>query len=239
MIPFSNRIENGRIPWGATPVRVAPNVVGSSHPQHGHGWQADWQVVEAGRTSCTLSFRRLPTPDWPWEYRGLQTFAIFDDGLRFTLGIQNVGVSTLPCGLGFHPFLARSTGSRLEFAAERVWDGAAETFPTDRVAVPSSLDFRGGPLLSERQGVDHCFEGWTRRATLRDDRSRRAYVVGGCEETRFAIVYVPAGVDHFCIEPVTHAVNAMNLADPAAAGWWMLEPGASRSIEMTIHRPKA
>ena len=234
MIPFSNRIENGVVPTGATFVRVAPNVAGSPHPQHGHGWQAEWQVAAADRRSCTLSFRRSPTPDWPWEYGGLQTIGITDDALRFTLAIENPGMSSLPCGLGFHPYFARTAGTRLELAAERVWDGVAASFPTGSVPVPAPLDFRYGPRLSERQGTDHCFEGWQRLATIRNDPSRRSYVIEGCEATRSAIVYVPADADHFCVEPVTHAVNAMNLTDPAAAGWWMLEPRESRSITMTI-----
>jgi aldose 1-epimerase len=232
MIPFSNRVENGRI--GTASVRVVPNVAGSPHAQHGHGWQAGWDVTAADRRSCTLSYRRAPTPDWPWAYRGQQTIAISADSLRFTLSIENEGAEALPCGLGFHPYFARSAGTRLELAAECVWDGAAASFPTRRVAVPASLDFRGGPRLSERHGVDHCYEGLAHRATVRDEDPRRSYVIEGCKRTRFAIVYVPAGADHFCVEPVTHAVNAMNLADPAAAGWWTLEPGASRSIEMTI-----
>ena len=38
----------------------------------------------------------------------------------------------------------------------------------------------------------------------------------------------------FCVEPVTHAVNAMNHADAAAGGLWTLKPGATREIRMTI-----
>ena len=48
------------------------------------------------------------------------------------------------------------------------------------------------------------------------------------------MVYIPRGADYFCVEPVTHAVNAMNLPDAAAAGLWTLEPGATREISMTI-----
>jgi aldose 1-epimerase len=234
LIPFSNRIENGRFRFGATSVRLAPNVAGSSHALHGHGWQADWQVTAQDGASCALSFRRAPTPDWPWDYRGLQTLAIAGDAVRFTLAIENLGAAPMPCGLGFHPYFARTAGTRLEFKAERAWEGGADSFPTARVAVTAPLCFGDGPLVVERQGTDHCFDGWTRRATIRDDHSRRTFVLESSEATPFVIVYVPADADYFCVEPVTHAVNAMNLADPAAAGWWTLAPGASRSIEMTI-----
>ena len=34
--------------------------------------------------------------------------------------------------------------------------------------------------------------------------------------------------DYFCVEPVTHAVNAMNHADAVAGGLWTLAPGGPR-----------
>lgn len=234
MIPFSNRVENGRFRFGDVAVQLAPNVTGSPHALHGHGWQSAWQVTSQDATSCTLSFRRVPMPDWPWAYRGRQTIAVSGDAVRITLAIDNPGPSAMPGGLGFHPFFPRTAGTRLTLAAERVWDGGAGAFPTARVAVPPPLDFRTGPRLSDREGADHCFDGWTRRATVRDDHSRRALHLEGCDTTRSVIVYIPAGADYFCVEPVTHAVNAMNHADAAAGGWWVMAPGTTRSIEMTI-----
>ena len=105
--------------------------------------------------------------------------------------------------------------------------------------MPAALDFRGGPLVSEREGTDHCFDGWKRRAAVRYGQDSRTLVLDGCEATAYAIVYIPEGADYFCVEPVTHAVNAMNHPDPAAGGLWTLEPGAAREIVMTIRRGRA
>jgi aldose 1-epimerase len=234
LIPFSNRIENGRFSFNGSPMRLVRNVAGSPHAIHGHGWQAAWQVTERGDASCALTYAREPAPDWPWRYRGRQTIAVAGDALRMSLAIENLGPEAMPCGLGFHPFLPRAGATRLELQADTVWNGAAGAFPTARVDVPATLDFRAGPLVSEREGTDHCFDGWTRRAKVFYERGSRRVIVDGCEETAYAVVYIPEGADHFCVEPVTHAVNAMNHADAAAGGWWSLEPGATRSIEMTI-----
>ena len=114
-----------------------------------------------------------------------------------------------------------------------MWDGGAGAFPTMRVAVPASLDFRDGPRVSDRQGTDHCFDGWQGRATV-SGGAKRTLVLEGSEETRFLIVYIPDNADYFCIEPVTHAVNAMNLPDAAESGLWVLAPRETRSISMTI-----
>ena len=97
-----------------------------------------------------------------------------------------------------------------------------------RVAVPASLDFRDGPRVSDRQGTDHCFDGWQGRATVSGGGTTRTLVLEGSEEARFLIVYIPEDADYFCIEPVTHAVNAMNLPDAAESGLWVLAPRETR-----------
>ena len=99
--------------------------------------------------------------------------------------------------------------------------------------MPTHLSFSGGVLLSERIGTDHCFEGWQRLATLHFEHARFAVVLEGCEATGYVIVYVPGG-ELCCVEPVTHAVNAMNLDDPATAGLWTLEPTGTREITASI-----
>ena len=233
LIPFSNRIEQGRFAFGGAAVALGPTVPGSAHALHGHGWQAAWQVIERSRTRCELAFDHAAAPGWPWPYRGRQTIALVGGALRITLGIENLGAAPMPCGLGFHPFLP-AEGARLAFEAAQVFDGRAETFPRKRVAVPAALDFRGGPRVSERRGMDHCFDGWTGRAAVSHEAGGPAWLLEGCADTRFLIVYVPDGGDYFCVEPVTHAVNAMNHPDPAESGLWVLDARESRAITLTL-----
>ncbi len=234
MIPYSNRIENSQFDFAGSTVNLTKNVAGTRHAIHGHGWQVAWQVEHSTATTCSLVYRREATSDWPWHYEGRQAFEIFDNTLRITLAIRNLASTTMPCGLGFHPFLPAREGARLLVEAKRVWNGSVRDFPRDLVPVPQHLCFAKGAPISDRVGMDHCFEGWQRRAILSFEGSRHAIVVEGCEATRFVVVYIP-GADYFCVEPVTHAVNAMNLSDPAGAGLWALEPGGSREITTSIH----
>ncbi|MGH8204985.1 MAG: aldose 1-epimerase, partial [Steroidobacteraceae bacterium] len=234
LIPYSNRIENGRFTFGGAVIRLRENVAGSPHALHGHGWQAVWRVTEHSPASCTLSFDRAPAPDWPWKYRGTQTIAVAGGALNLDLAIENLDAAVMPCGLGFHPFLPRSGGARLALEADQVWDGCAGTFPRRRVDVPAALEFRHGPRVGDRQGTDHCFDGWRGAALVSDERSACAWRIEGCEATRFVIVYIPANAEYFCVEPVTHAVNAMNQPDAAESGLWTLKPRETRRITMSI-----
>ena len=237
LIPFSNRVENGRFDFAGATVQLRRNVAGLRHSLHGHGWQAEWEVTEATQTACSLRFRHEATAEWPWTYAGTQRFELDGPALRIRLGIHNLSPTSMPCGLGFHPFFPAGEASRLRLDASHVWNGRAREFPRELVSVPAPLCFGEGALISQRVGTDHCFGGWRRRAEVTSAHSDRALVVEGCEETRYVVVYIP-GASYFCVEPVTHAVNAMNLDDPAAAGLWTLEPGAARDISTSIRVEK-
>ena len=234
LIPYSNRIRNGMFRFRGVLIRLPENVAGSPHAIHGHGWQVTWQLTGRDRTSCSLSFHHDPASNWPWPYEGRQTLAIIGDELRITLAIENIGSRAMPCGLGFHPFLPASPGTRLQMQSMRVWDGSADVFPSQLVAVPADLDFRGGPRVADRQGTDHCFDGWQGCATVSDEQGPRRVVLGGCAATHSVIVYIPESADYFCVEPVTHTVDAMNLPDAAESGLWTLEPQETRQISMSI-----
>src|SRR5688572_14916726 len=202
LVPFSNRIENSRFPFVGATIAVNPNVAGSPHALHGHGWQMAWQVTDRDARRCELALLRERTPDWPWTYEARQEIALEGGSLRLTLAIENTGPGDMPCGLGFHPFLPRSDEARLAFQATQVGNRRASKFPTRFKTIDAALDFRDGPRLSERTGIDHCYAGWTGRAVVSAGRAAPGFYLEGSAATRFAIVYVPAGADYYCIEPV-------------------------------------
>lgn len=234
LIPFSNRIKNASFVFKGKRIHLAPNIPGEPHALHGHGWQVWWCVVERNDASCTMSFRHAPSHDWPWAYEGRQSLSIHDNELRMTLAIENVGSDAMPCGLGFHPFLPATDDARLRMEAGRVWEAPVDAFPCQPIAVPAHLDFRDGPLVVERRGTNHCFDGWSGRAVVSYERSQRSLVLEGCATTQSVIAYIPDHANYFCVEPVTHAVNAVNLPNPLAGGWWTLPPNQTREIAMSI-----
>jgi aldose 1-epimerase len=236
LIPFSNRIENGEFHFGGSHVRLRSNVAGSPHVIHGHGWQAAWHARSRSATACSLVFRHAAGSGWPWRYEGSQAFAIAGDTLCITLGIRNLGDTAMPCGLGFHPFFPIRPDARLQLSAARVWNGSARDFPREPIVVPRPLCFDAGPRVAERTGLDHCYDGWQGRAILSYAEPRHDLVVAASDAASFVVIYIPERADHFCVEPVTHAINAMNQRDPAAAGLWTLLPGENREIAMTISR---
>ena len=48
------------------------------------------------------------------------------------------------------------------------------------------------------------------------------------------VVYTPQDKDYFCVEPVSHATNAINQPAPSALGLVTLQPGQSQTAWLTL-----
>jgi aldose 1-epimerase len=234
LVPFSNRIRNGRFSFEGRTVDVGPNLRNHSHAIHGHGWQAPWRVLHADASQCTLVYEHAASARWPWRYRVLQTFAIDGAALTITLTLTNEAATRMPTGLGFHPFFARPGTARLAAAASRLWNGRAEEFPSRSIDVPAELDFAVSRAVREARGVDHCYSGWDGTAAIDwPDAPHRLLLEAGRELGHF-LLYVPENRDFFCFEPVSHAINAFNYPaaeENAALG---LAPAQELSATMTL-----
>ena len=50
----------------------------------------------------------------------------------------------------------------------------------------------------------------------------------------YLVVYTPPTRDYFCVEPVSHVSNALQMADPAAHGLVALRAGKTHEASMSI-----
>ena len=68
LVPFCNRIRDGRFSFGGHDVALSPNLGDHPHALHGQGWRGVWTVESASPTEAVLSFTHAPG-EWPWAYR--------------------------------------------------------------------------------------------------------------------------------------------------------------------------
>ena len=67
LVPFVNRIRDGRFPFRGREVRLAPNMAGDPSPLHGQGWLSPWPIEQASDREALLGFRH-DAGEWPWAY---------------------------------------------------------------------------------------------------------------------------------------------------------------------------
>ena len=234
LVPFGNRIANSRFTFDGREISLEPNLRDYPHAIHGQGWQAEWQVVDASPTACEIAFEHTSSARWPWDYSATQTFAIATKALVVSLTLRNRSAIRMPAGLGFHPFFPQSDLARLTSSAAGLWSGDAAEFPRRMGRVPPAFDFARGRPVRDARGLDRCYSGWRRRAEI--DWPAAAYRVAIAAEEPLAhmMLYVPRDRGFFCVEPVSHVVDALNFASGHPNAMLALEPGQELSASMTL-----
>jgi aldose 1-epimerase len=225
LVPFSNRIADGRFRFEGRAYQLAPNFPPEPHAIHGQGWQNPWQVAEReqGRAVLTLAHEVAGTP---FDYQARQTFELRDDGLEVTIALIDQGAGPMPAGIGLHPYFTRTEGVTLRAALDHVWLSDARTLPRERVPVPDAWDLGRAPRVADLD-LDHCFGGWDGRAVIHWPETDLRLSIDAEPPFGHLVVYVPPGADFFCVEPVSHVNDALNLAARGVGGTGLrtLRPG--------------
>lgn len=227
LVPFSNRVGHARLEWQGTLYPLVRNNGQEPHAIHGIGWQRDWEVLENDESYALISFEHRGDASWPFAFDASQTIRVTPGAVEFTLAMTNQSGRDAPAGLGWHPFFVKRAGAHVSLSATGRWEMDAEKLPT--VREPSSgIDADVATL-----DVDHCFDGWSGTAHLRDP----VFDIRVSSNLSRIVVFTNPSRDNIAIEPVSHVNNALALArdgDAAALGLVTLGPGESLSAQMTI-----
>ncbi|MBM1173912.1 aldose 1-epimerase [Microvirga arabica] len=228
LIPYSNRIAQGRFSFQGVEHRLALNFGDHPHSIHGNAWQKPWQVAAADDARCRFVFIHRPEDDeargWPFAYRAEQLFELSQSGLMLTLSLENEDDRAMPAGLGLHPFFPKRPGIRLQFAAERVHPNGEDSLPLDSIPIPPEWSYQTMRELDEPR-LDNCFSGWDGTARLAYVQEKIALSIEADPLFDHLVVYVPMGRDFFAVEPVSHMNDAINRPDPSHHGLKVLKPG--------------
>jgi aldose 1-epimerase len=224
LVPYSNRIRDGRFRFAGRSWQLTPNFAPSRHTIHGHGWQKPWQVTEQSRERVSLVYTH-DGGDWPAPYRAEQLFHLENGALTAEIAVTNEGTTSMPAGLGLHPYFPRTPGCRLTAGVTGMWATDSEVMPTTLAAPAAGADPSAG-LRPAAAALDNCFTGFGGKAVI-DWPERGASLTLECDPAlAFLVVYTPAGADFFCAEPVSHCTDAVNLAaDRGDTGFRVIEPG--------------
>jgi aldose 1-epimerase len=228
LVPFSNRIANGRLDFEGETFHLKPNWPGIAHPMHGDGWSHGWDIVRADGQSAEIAYlheRAGNEGGWPFRYRARQSYRLGPDRLTVAMAIDNLEDRPVPAGLGLHPFFVRHSDTELMCHARAVWLADAEVLPVERVPLPASWNF-DRPRRVDEVVLDNCFDGWPGKAAVFWPSRRLRLDLEASEPFRHAVIFVPPGKPYFCVEPVSHANGDV--------GRQPLGPGATRSGEIVF-----
>lgn len=226
LAPWSNRIAEGGFDNPAGWLALEPNSPLDPLPIHGSAWQQAWQVVSQAADEVVLHLDSVT----PFAYRAEQRFQLRDGRLSISLRVTHLAEKAAWHGLGLHPYLPRRPGTLLQAKASRVWMSDATKLPTGLSPLPAEWNFQQLKSLPEGL-VDNGFCQWDGHCLIQ--QPDLGYVLE-CQATGsdYYLLYCPPGLDFFCIEPVSHPVNAHHL--PGRPGLKLLEQGQSLELGFSL-----
>lgn len=228
LVPWSNRIANGRFTWLGREVRLDFDRADGPHALHGVGHLARWRVeppaLAAAPAEIVLALDHEADAAWPFAFAARQRFQLTPTGLRAELEVANTGSEPAPFGLGWHPYFPKRERSRLHVDCSGRWELGPDRLPTQLVP-QAGID---GDVA--RLDYDNVFEGVSGAARIRDERFSLALR----SSLARLVVYTPQDRDYYAVEPVSHVSNAVNQPAPSALGLVTLQPGRSMQAWMTL-----
>jgi len=232
LVPWSNRIRAGRFTFGGQSVALTPNLRG--HAIHGLGYRTAWTVADRSSSEAVLEHRHA-AGEWPWAYRATQRFALTPAALNVEMVVTNESGTTMPAGLGWHPYFPRTAGTTLHAGVTGLWLTDNEILPTVCVTPPPDRDPRLG-LAVDRVALDNVFVGWDRTAIITWPERRAQLRLSARGPLTTLVVYTPPGEAFFCAEPVSHVTDAFNLAAAGRqdTGMLSLAPGGSVRAALSL-----
>jgi len=233
LVPYSNRIRAGRFRFGDRDVTLSLNRPPERHSIHGQGWQVAWTASDVSANTAQLEFHHAADA-WPWAYRATQRFALSPTNLTIELALHNDSDAPAPAGLGWHPYFLRTPRTTLTAPVTGIWLTDAEMMPTELAQPPVSADVSRGVMI-DAVALDNCFTGWNRRTVIDWPELGARLVMTAEPPLDFLTVFIPPSLPFFCVEPVSHATDALNLAGPPAeVGRRQLAPGETMRTSITL-----
>lgn len=155
LLPWPNRIADGRYRFGGRELQLPLSEVGRGHASHGLVRWAAWRPVERGGDAVTLAYRLMAQPGYPWTLDLTARYEVGSGGLSVTVAATNRSSTTAPFAAGAHPYLTVGAGPvdewELTVPAATALRTDERKIPTESVEVAGGpLDVRGGERLGDR-----------------------------------------------------------------------------------------
>lgn len=187
LIPWPNRLHQGRYTWDGQQYQTPINEVEKDNALHGYTRWLNWQVSSASADSAIASLRLHPQDGYPFILDLSITYTLGPDGLSVTNEARNVGAVACPYAHGAHPYIKVGT----EKIDRATLTAPLKTYlPTDAAQIPTGrspvagtdFDFQHGRRLGDVH-IDHAFTDLTRdsddlaKITLASEETRRRVTV--------------------------------------------------------------
>lgn len=234
LVPYWGRIDQAVLKHAGVDHALAVYPEAAPHTLHGIAQRRPWRVKQTTPDTALLDYQHEPDAHWPWAFAASLQVNLAEMALHVELILTNTSDTTMPAGIGFHPYLPRTASLRLRVQAERAWGCTADYLATQPIAIPAESDFATERPFSDA-GFTAFYENWQSPLTLCEGQGPRLLLTAS-SSLNHLVLHQPVGMPYVCVEPVSHVANAFNLAEQGmeSTGAVFLPAGASLSGRMLL-----
>lgn len=233
LLPWPNRIRDGRWVWRDETLQLPISEVPRSTAIHGLVRWLPWELVEHRPDHVTQRVVLRPQHGWPATMEAVLTHRVDPDGLTVELLVVNPGEEDLPFGYGAHPYLTAGEDdvNDLEVcspASQHLVVDPQRLLPERVEDIPANRDLRT-PRRIAGLDLDTAFTGLeTERGqwTVRLRHGSRTTELWADDVFGWLQVFTGGGNTDWglAVEPMTCGPDAFN-SGPTHEGLIVLRPG--------------
>ncbi|MCB9992112.1 MAG: aldose 1-epimerase [Hyphomicrobiaceae bacterium] len=229
LVPYCDLVTGGGFRFAGVRYDLPRNHPQIADPIHGEGWINAWKVVGTTASDITLALEHTTEDEgFPFAYTAKLSLSLKNNMLTVDISVTNDGKVPMPAGIGIHPYYRRTADTLVRAGCARVWPADAVKHQTAAMPVPPEWDFRALRGFGD-VNLDHSFAWWDNRYDIEWPSDRTRLTVTAGPVFRNLLIFVPHRGDHFCLEPISNAMDAFNLADLGIEGHGVsvIQPGHS------------
>lgn len=166
LIPWPNRLHEGRYRWDGQQYQTPINEVAKNNALHGYTRWFNWQLSAEGSETAVASLRLHPQDGYPFILDLSITYTLGRDGLTVANRARNAGTVACPYAHGAHPYINVGTEkidqATLTAPLSTYLPTDADQIPTGRTPVAGTdFDFQHARIMGDAR-IDHAFTDLTR-----------------------------------------------------------------------------
>jgi len=231
LFPFPNRLKHGQYRWEGRIYQFPINDAPTNNALHGFGMDKPMEVVQTSvgpdKAILVTAYRYEGDNEaYPFPFELEITFALAPDALTVEMKATNTGDSSLPFGMGWHPYFQltqKVDDLYLELPPCEMIGVDAEMIPTGKRYEYTTFTRarRIGPEV-----LDNCFalrqqQGQVALTLKGEGQTLQYWQEVGERKFPFLQLFTPPHRTALAVEPMSCNIDAFNNGD----GLWKLMPG--------------
>jgi len=182
--------------------------------------------------------------NWPWPFKAQVSYSVRANVFSSSVHLQNNADTTMPAGLGWHPYFNRYISKQNE-SVNLCMDVKGAYPDSNNNRIPSGppqpllnhQDFSKEKPLSPHNFLDTCFYGYNGKGYISWPDSGVKIHYTCSPQCSHLVIYNPSNKPFFAVEPITNANNGVNLYSQGEShsGIVALQPGKCLDVSFVMN----